>query len=293
MFEDTIYSFRKELEVLGYCKKSVTNYPRFVQLFLLHTDEIPQKITQLHIKNYHHYLQLRPNQKRKGELSESHIVANLAAIKTYFNYLQRTNQIKSNPFVLKTKKPLYQVRTVLTQEEIEALYTNCKTIEERMILHLCYGCGLRKSEAQNLNVRDVHFGKKLLYVREGKGKKRRVIPFTQKIAKDFKSYLEERESPLKSSPRRREDGQEEAFLTDNKGERMQGGTIYRLFKNFLKRTGKHSEISLHHLRHSIATHLLENNMSVEMVRDFLGHEQLSTTQIYTRVNLFRNEQRKT
>jgi integrase/recombinase XerD len=284
MFEDTIYSFRKELQALGYCKNTITNYPRFAQLFLLDSNEIPEKITQLHIKNYHNYLLQKPNQKREGGLSQSYILANLAAIKSYFNYLQRTSQIKENPFVLKIKSPLYQERTVLTPQEIEALYKQCKTKDEKVVLHLCYGCGLRKSEVQNLNVRDVHFEKKLLYVRKGKGKKRRVIPLTETIAKDLKRFIDKKSKNQKAK--------EVAFLTDSKGDRIQGERIYLLFKNLLKRTGKHTDISLHNLRHSIATHLLENDMSIEMVRDFLGHGQLNTTQIYTRVNLFRNEQRK-
>jgi integrase/recombinase XerD len=285
MFEDTIYSFRKELETLGYCKNIVTNYPKSVQLFLVFTRQIPQKITQLHIKNYHQHLQLKPGRKNIGTLSDSSVLRHLSAIKAYFNYLQRTNQIKENPFVLKVKSPVHQVRTVLTQEEIGQLYEYCKTKEERAIVHLCYGCGLRRSEAQNLNVRDVHFEKKLLYVRKGKGKKRRVIPLTEMIAKDLKRFI--------GKKAKNQEAKEVAFLTDSKGERMQGERIYILFKNLLKRTGKHTDISLHNLRHSIATHLLENDMSIEMVRDFLGHEQLSTTQIYTRVNLFRNEQRET
>jgi integrase/recombinase XerD len=249
------------------------------------TRQIPQKITQLHIKNYHQHLQLKPGRKNIGTLSDSSVLRHLSAIKAYFNYLQRTNQIKENPFVLKVKSPVHQVRTVLTQEEIGQLYEYCKTKEERAIVHLCYGCGLRRSEAQNLNVRDVHFEKKLLYVRKGKGKKRRVIPLTEMIAKDLKRFI--------GKKAKNQEAKEVAFLTDSKGERMQGERIYILFKNLLKRTGKHTDISLHNLRHSIATHLLENDMSIEMVRDFLGHEQLSTTQIYTRVNLFRNEQRET
>jgi integrase/recombinase XerD len=292
MFEDTIYNYRKELQALGYCKITVANYPRAAQLFLLHTDKIPQEITQEDIKNYYHYLQQRPNKIRKDDalslpkgLSKNTVLRELTAVKSYFNYLQRTNQIKSNPFVLQIKSPLCQERTVLTPQEIEELYKQCKTKEEKVVLHLCYGCGLRKSEAQNLNVGDVHFEKKLLYVRKGKGKKRRVIPLTGRIAKDLKLFIEKKSKDQQAK--------EVAFLTNSKGGRMQGNTIYILFKNLLKRTGNHTDISLHNLRHSIATHLLENNMSIEMVRDFLGHGQLNTTQIYTRVNLFRDERRKT
>ena len=143
-----------------------------------------------------------------------------------------------------------------------------------MILHLCYGCGLRRNEAQNLNAKDIHFEQKMLYVRKGKGKKRRAIPITEAIAEDFRKY---QVCGIKYQD-------EEAFLINNQGKRMTGGRIYVIFKNLLKRSpfGGQGAFCLHSLRHSIATHLLENDMSIEMVRDFLGHSQLATTQIYTR-----------
>lgn len=292
MHEDTIYNFRKELETLGYCKGIVRSYPRHIKHFLLFTGEIPTKITTEHIKNYHDYLRQRPNKMRKGDvpnlsngLSESSILRELRAIKIYFNYLQRTAQIKSNPFTLKIKKPVYKARTVLTPQEIQSLYGHCHTQQETILLHLAYGCGLRRSEMENLNIGDVNLEKRLLYVREGKGKKRRVVPLTEKITGGLKSYLESRKRLRKVG--------EVAFLLNTQGNRLLANRIYDLFKTLSKKAQTPSHISVHHLRHSIATHLLENNMSIEMVRDFLGHNQLSTTQIYTRVNLFRDEQRKT
>jgi integrase/recombinase XerD len=282
MITNTIYEFRKELQNLGYSKYIYVNYPRMVQLFLEYTKETPKQITKKHIENYHSYLQERTNKKRRGTLTQSGILGHLQAIKTYFKYLQRTNQIKIDPYTLKIKRPQYQERKILTQEEIQKLYKKCKTQSEKVILHLCYGCGLRKSEAQNLNERDIDFEKKMLYVRKGKGKKRRVIPLTQKIATDLKTYIE-----TKQIPTIRGFGQDKTpLLTNNQGNRMQGGTIHHNFKKLLKRTTDQADISLHNLRHSIATHLLENKMSIEKVRDFLGHSQLNTTQIYTRVNQF-------
>lgn len=280
MITSTIYEFRKELQNLGYSKYIYTNYPKTVQLFLEYIKEIPEQITKEHIENYYSHLQQRPNKKRKGTLSDSAILTHLQAIKTYFKYLQRTNQIKKNPYLLKIKTLQNQERKILTQEKIQKLYKNCKTKEEKVILHLCYGCGLRKSEAQNLNERDIDFEKKMLYVRKGKGKKRRVIPLTPKITTDLKTYIETKEVPIIKGLRQ----DKIPLLINNHGKRMQGQTIHRGFKKLLKRTTNQSHISLHNLRHSIATHLLENKMSIEKVRDFLGHSQLNTTQIYTQVN---------
>lgn len=284
MYDDKIYHYRKELETLGYSQSIVNNYPKYVKSFLTQSKETPENISEQHIKNYYNYLQNRPNQRRQGKLSESYIHSQQLAIKGYFEYLERIEHITQNPFTLKLKSPKQEQRTVFTQEEIKTLYQSAQTLEETIILHLCYGCGLRRSEVINLNTKDIDLEKKLLYVRKGKNKKRRVMPLTETIIKDIKKYEV-------ISMKYREGEKEDSFLTNKKGERMSGSTIYSTFKTHLKRikTLNPQNYTLHSLRHSIATHLLENDMSVEMVRDFLGHSQLSTTQIYTRINLLKHE----
>lgn len=266
----TIYNFRKELQGLGYSKSVVNNYPKYAQSLLEYSKENPKKITDKHLKNYYEYLKTKPNQRRKGTISERHIYAQLSAVKLYFEYLERTGEIKRNPYNLKVKQPIRKERTVLTPEEITELYNACKSLQETIIIHLCYGCGLRRSEAEHLNTKDIDYEKKLLYIRKGKGKKRRVIPLTETIIIDFKQYREK---------------ESESFLLNKWNTRMTGNKIYETFKKILKRTELDQDYTLHNLRHSIATHLLENGMSIEMVRDFLGHSQLVTTQVYTRINL--------
>lgn len=283
MIENTINDFRRELLNLGYCKNIVDNYPKYAQNLLTYTKETPQKITDVHIKNYYKYLQTKPNQRRQGFISESHIYSQLLAIKLYFDYLERTKIIKKNPYNLRIKQTTKSERIIFTQEEIQILYKNTLNLEEKAILHLCYACGLRKSEVELLNVKDVNFEQKLLFIRKGKGKKRRVIPLTESIVNDLKGYYDYTEIVRKEN--------EESFLVSINGYRMKGQNIYNLFKRILKRTQslKPENYCLHSLRHSIATHLLENEMSIEMVRDFLGHSQLVTTQIYTRINFLKTK----
>ena len=283
IIENTINDFRRELVNLGYSKTAINNYPKYAQNLLDHIKETPQKITDIHIKNYHEYLKIKPNQRRKGIISTSHIYSQLLAIKLYFEYLERTRNIKQNPYNLRIKQPTKKERIVFTQEEIELLYKNTQNLEEKTILHLCYGCGLRRSEAQDLNIKDVNFEQKLLFVRKGKGKKRRVIPLTEAIVKDLKDYFSYTEIVRKEN--------EESFLVNIYGNKIKGENMYTLFKRILKRTQslKPENYCLHSLRHSIATHLLENEMSIEMVRDFLGHSQLVSTQIYTRINFLKTK----
>jgi integrase/recombinase XerD len=267
-----IYAFRKELQTLGYCKTVINNYPKYVCHFLVFAKETVLKINDMHIKSYQKHLQQKPSKTKNRTISESHVHSQLLAVKMYFGYLERTHKINTNPFTLKLKSPKNEVKDVLAQEQIQILYKHCQTQEETIILHLCYGCGLRRTEAVSLNKTDINIEKKLLFVRNGKGKKRRVIPITQAITADFKMFLDSKTNT-----------DEVCFLTNKQNTRMSGNTMHSIFKELLKKTGI-EKASLHYLRHSIATHLLENDMSIEMVRDFLGHSRLSTTQIYTKIN---------
>ena len=279
MLENELYDFRKELQNLGYSKGVINNYPKYAQNLLNYTKTEATTITENQIKEYYEYLQTKPNQRRKGIISQSHIHSNLLAIRIFFEYLQRIGKIKRNPYTLKVKSPTRNQRNILTQEEIKILYKTAQNLEETILLHLCYGCGLRRSEAQDLNIKDVNFEQKLLFVRKGKGRKRRVIPLTEKITTDLQDYYKQNQWYRNEN--------QESFLINIQGNRITGTTIYETFKKLLEKTKINTPekaICLHSLRHSIATHLLENEMSIEMVRNFLGHQNLKTTQIYTRVN---------
>jgi integrase/recombinase XerD len=283
IIENTINDFRRELLNLGYSNTAVDNYPKYAQNLLNYSKEKAQEINDIHIKNYYEYLQTKPNQRRKGVISQSHISSQLLAIKLYFEFLERTKSIKRNPYNLRIKKTTKNERIIFTQEEIQLLYKACQNIQETIIVHLCYGCGLRRTEVELLDVKDINFEQKLLFVRKGKGKKRRVIPLTESIVNDLKDYFTITEIIRKET--------QESFLINANGSKMRGNTVYDLFKKLLKRTQNinHQNYCLHSLRHSIATHLLENEMSIEMVRDFLGHSQLVSTQIYTRINFLKTQ----
>lgn len=283
IIDDTVNDFRRELLNLGYSKNVIDNYPKYAQNLLDYTKENLQKISETHIKNYYEYLKTKLKKNKTVIISQSHIYSQLLAIKLYFEYLERTKTIKRNPYTLRIKQTTKKERIVFTQEEIQELYKNCQNSVEKAILHLCYGCGLRRNEVELLTIKDINFEQKLLFIRKGKGKKRRVIPLTETIIKDLKEYFTSTEIIRNNN--------EESFLININGSKMKGNNIYNLFKKILKRTQslKPENYCLHSLRHSIATHLLENEMSIEMVRDFLGHSQLVSTQIYTRINFLKTK----
>ena len=275
--EKIINHFKIHLERLGYSKTSLYMLPRCVKEFL----EVQQvkalsTITPVQIQKHHEYLQTRPNKRRPGGLSESHINHHVYALKTFFKWLEANGEIQINPISsLVFPSPKTKPREILTQSEIRKLYETCENYRERAILSVYYGCGLRRTEGIKLDLKDVHFRTGLLYVREGKGAKRRVVPMSKQVQDDLKTYT--------YKERKAQPG-ETALLVGHTGMRMSGDRAGKILKMLLEKAEINREITLHSLRHSIATHLLEAGLDVENVREFLGHSHLESTQIYTRIS---------
>jgi integrase/recombinase XerD len=272
--------FFLHLKTLGYKLATCEMLYRCVQEFLYKQEAENifdlNQIISTDIEEHHQYLQHRPNRKKAGTLSEMMIYHHMYALRVFFNWLEQLQAIAENPMSsLQFSQPRHDTRTILTQDEIKTLYEACTTLKERAILHLFYGCGLRRSEGQKLNVNDVQFRSKVLYVREGKGSKSRIVPLSETISEDLKNYLyQERKAKYG----------EQAFITNKKDTRMRGDGFNKAFKEILLRSNISKSVSLHSLRHSIATHLLEQGVSIEHVRDFLGHQHLESTQIYTHIS---------
>lgn len=147
------------------------------------------------------------------------------------------------------------------------------------------GCGLRAGEMERCNVEDIRLRDRLLIVPRGKGLKRRVVPMSAGVAEDLRGYYYgERESLVKG----RHQSVQKAFMLHDRGGRMRKYTYNKRLKRLIERSGseliRNKQITIHSLRHSIATHLIERGIPVEQVRQFLGHSQLETTQIYTHIS---------
>lgn len=245
------------------------------------------------INQYYAYISSRPslNPDRGsggGALSQKTTHSHLRNVRDLFEMLLSQGRIRSNPastlhFPYPRERP---ERAVLTQGEIQALYAACETAQERAILSLAYGCGLRAGELERCNIEDIRLREKLLVVPQGKGLKRRVVPMSAGVVKDLSDYYyHEREGLTKG---RDYNPKDPAFMLHSRGGRMRKWTYNKCLKRIIERTGdlaiRKKEITIHNLRHSIATHLVEQGVAVEQVRQFLGHSQLETTQIYTHIS---------
>lgn len=248
-------------------------------------------ITPVIINEYYQYISSRPSKKDGGALNQKTVCRAMYVLRDCFEMLLQERSIKSNPFgVLQFPYPQEEApeRTILTPQEIQLLYEAANTAQERAMLSLAYGCGLRAGELQKCNIEDIRLREKILIVPEGKGNKRRVIPLSNGVVKDLANYYyNEREALAKGRDYKLSADNATAFMLHSRGGRMNDDTYNKYLKRIIERTEnkvmQEKQITIHSLRHSIATHLLEQGVSVEQVRMFLGHSQLETTQIYTHI----------
>ena len=250
--------------------------------------------TAKEISNYYQYISQRPSKKDGGTLNPKTTCGHMRTIRDLFIMLQNETQLKTNPCsTLSFPYPKEETfkRTILSQQEIKALYQATETAQERAILSLAYGCGLRVGELASCNIEDIRLREKTLIIPKGKGNKRRVVPMASRVIKDLADYYYNEREPLTKG--RDYQPNEPAFMLHSRGGRMQKGTYNKHLKTIIKRAVEKAnlpagvlqkQVTIHNLRHSIATHLLEQGIPVEQVRLFLGHSQLETTQLYTHIS---------
>jgi site-specific recombinase XerD len=231
---------------------------------------------------YHQFLCTRPNKRRGGTLSGSTINKHIFSIQLFFENLMEQKTLSSGIILPSYKEIITKQRQILTIEEINELYKACQNKQEIALLSVAYGCGLRRNEIHKLNVKDVQLSDGMLIVRAGKGDKRRTVPMSDRIVKDLKGYIiHERAGYVK-----KENRLVDALFVNKYGKRTLGDHLNTMLKNILLRTEKRTiiekEITLHCLRHSIATHLSEQGADITFVRDFLGHSEIDTAQIYAK-----------
>lgn len=283
-YRELLRSCRAELLLLGYTAATarLAGATEFLQRMEGAGKTALDLINKGDIETHVAYLYERPTRNGGGGgLSGYTVLGYVFSLRLLFDYAERNGLIPGgSPLAgLRFTRPHKTGRYCATRAEITKLYATCTEVRQRAVLHLLYGCGLRRSEAEALDLKDVDHTAGLLYVRSGKGRKRRVVPLSERVNEGLKNYrLRERWQWVS------ERGSGRAFLLNDRGGRMRGNTIGKRLTDLVERAGVSKRITPHGLRHAIATHLLDGGMPVERVRDFLGHELLETTQLYTRAN---------
>ena len=216
--------------------------------------------------------------------SSKTVARRLATIKSYFKYLVKTELIQENisihinsPKVPKKLPNFVDKNLIDTLMKTPSLDTHIG-IRDRAVLELFYSTGMRLSELVNMNIGDFEINKKLIRV-IGKGNKERMIPYGRTAESAIKNYLKIRNLSLKPAFAKK------PLFVNNSEKRISKRTIQRRMNNYIKLVADGKRIGPHLLRHTFATHLLDNGADIRAVKDLLGHSSLSSTQIYTHVSI--------
>ena len=274
------------LQTLGYSASSVYYMPRILEEFLKWLEEnrilTIEEVKQNNIEEFISYNKTRKNKRREGALSISQANRYIDVLKKFAEYLHHAHHIQLNINSKREKKELKLDYIILTVEEIKNLYQVTEEtligIRDRAMLSIYYGCGLRKSEGINLEVNDILFDRKLVHVKKSKNNQERFVPITASNLKYIEQYIYNAR-PLQLNDQINET---KLFLSE-KGNAISCQTMYIRLKQLSEKAKLNKEIGLHTLRHSIATHLLQQRMALEQIALFLGHKSLESTQIYTHI----------
>lgn len=303
-FTELQNAYTRWLNTLGFSQSIEYRYTRHTQEFF---DYLQAKgithVTQLsakHIREYFSYLQTRPNKiTGTGGLGSAHLNKNFDAVDKFLEFLHQMGMDSApQPTKYRISQSLQELIDQIqpfTQEEIKELQANIKNIypqythllrekkqeQLKLVFVLCYACGMRRKEAYRLEVKDIDFDKKTIFIRQGKGYKDRIIPANRNVMKALEDYIYNFRNLYNGTEHCRRKPGHNRLLIDNVC--ILGRDLKELQRVTPVSSVKNKNLAFHILRHSIATHLLQNGMSVENIGKFLGHSSLDSTQIYTHI----------
>jgi len=257
--EDYINKTTLELTYRNYSPRTVKNYTRCLKEYFV------SKEHDLGIQNEEHIKQFLAKKQSQGKAPQTiHLYLN--AIKFFYRDVLKNPQELRLKFSKRSKK----LPVILSRKEICQLIENIKNSKHKLIILLAYGSGLRVSEIVNLQVGDIDVGEFTIHIKESKGKKDRITIFPTKIANDVRNLIAGKNNI-------------DYLFTSERGGNLTTATPQKIFQHALKKSGIKKDATFHSLRHSFATHLLENGTDVRYVQELLGHANIRTTQIYTQV----------
>ncbi len=256
--DNTLENLKQELRIRNYSPKTIKSYVHQNEEFLRFCKKDPREVNTADIKNYLDYLM--------QSKSASSVAVAYNALQFYYK------EIWKRSFFLNIKQPKRgkYLPVVLSKEEVQKMIAETKNPKHNCIISLLYGTGLRVSELTHIKMCDIDLDRMMLRVFQGKGGKDRMVIIPEKL----KSILES-QAKLKNS--------NDYLYTNGRDNRLTEETIQKIVRQASSKAGIKKKVSPHTLRHSFATHLLENGTDIRYIQELLGHAKLQTTQIYTHV----------
>lgn len=260
-FKELNYKVERELMLNGKSPRTYAAYIRSLADISLAFNRLPFEVSDEQIADY-----LFTVQKEKN-YSETYFKFAVYSLRYLFKIYGMDERKVKLPRIPRNK----QLPTILSCEECKLLFKAPKRLKDRFMLALIYSAGLRLSEAQKLELRDIDTSRMLIHVRQGKGKKDRYVVLSKFIADKLPLYCQTYEI------------EKYVFPGQKKGNYVSKTTIQRIMREAVKTSGIHKQADVHTLRHCFATHLLENGVDIVTVKEQLGHSDITTTMRYLHV----------
>ncbi|WP_400261060.1 site-specific tyrosine recombinase XerD [Sphingobacterium sp. SG20118] len=264
----------------GLSDNSIEAYLNDVSKLEVYSDEHNLTLQQLTNKDLQRFL-IWINNFGISPFTQSRL---LSGLKTFYNFLLLEYDWESNPVeLIQAPRMARKIPSVLNIQEIDQLInaidlSTAEGMRNKTIIEVLYGCGLRVSELVGLKISNLYLDVEFIKV-EGKGNKERLIPIGSQAIKHLKIYIDEVRLHIKIKP-----GQEDYVFLNKRGAALSRVMVFIMIKELASKIGLQKNISPHTFRHSFASHLVEGGADLRAVQDMLGHESITTTEIYTHID---------
>jgi len=261
-FEKVLTTLSQQVTLRGQSKSTLNNYGRRIALFVIHFKRLPEQVSEDEINEY--LVALARDPKSPSRSSFKHMVYGL-------RYYYRLLGMNKNAIALPSLKRDTKLPVILNRSELKELFLAPTLLKQRIVLTLIYSAGLRGQEIINLKISDVDFERETIHIRQSKFKKDRIVPLSPTMALGLRKYMKA-ENP-------------HVWLFNGK----QPDSKYSIrglswvMRENLKKTSIAKSVNLHTLRHTYATHLLEEGLDIVTLKNLLGHADITTTMIYLHV----------
>ena len=261
-FEKSVHRLANQVTLRGQSKSTLNNYIRRIALFVVHFRKLPEQTDPEEINEY--LVALARDPKSPSRSSFKLMVYGL-------RYYYRLLGMNKNAIALPSLKKDTKLPVILNQQELKELFAAPSLLKQRVVLALIYSAGLRSQEVVNLKIADIDFERLTIHIRQSKYKKDQVVPLAKSMAIGLKKYFKAENPHIWLFNGKEPDG------------RYSVKGLSWVMRENLKKTSISKEVNLHSLRHSYATHLLEQGVNIVTLKELLGHAEITTTMIYLHI----------
>lgn len=263
---DPMFNLEQEMRIRNFSRKTIKAYLYYNKEFLRFASKFTDDVNKQDIRDYLDFL-------ISSNKSASTLNLAINALKFYYQSIMHRKFFDFETGIKRPKEPK-KLPVILSKNEVVRMIDSLENIKHKLMIQILFSSGLRVSELIDLEINDIDFDRKLVHVKGGKGNKDRVTIASEQVLDNINKYLEEFK-PLRF-----------VFEGAQAGKKLTTRTIQRVVANAARSANINKQVTVHTLRHSFATYLLENGTNLRYIQELLGHARLETTQIYTKVTSF-------